>query len=611
MWLGPDVALFRDTCNVYLLRSGRDAILIDFGNGDVLDHLDDFGVDRVTDVLVTHHHRDQVQGLRRAVAAGIRIWVPPVERDLFDRVDEHWRARPLDLDYSMRQDRFSLLEPVPITGTVPEYRTARFGGIDVTTLPTPGHTTGSVTYLVDVGGRRLAFVGDLLYGAGKLWSLAATQWTYAGPVASSGIEGGVATALSCVQVMEQDPALLLPSHGDPVEDPQAACDLLRSRLRALLELHGGEPYDLDARLREPWQEISPHLLRSKTSVAISYALLSDSGAALLIDFGYDVSTWAPEGADRTTRRPLLSSIAALKRQYGVDRVEVVIPTHYHDDHVAGINLLREVEGTRLWSPANVTPILEDPTRYDLPCLWFDPIPVDRDLDFGRPVRWREYELEVFELPGHTLYASAIAFRVDGRTVVATGDQQSGDWRPGERPREMLNYQYRNRFRIDDYRRSAELYLRLRPDLLISGHWDPREVTPEYLAMLLERGTRLAELHRELLPLDEVDFGAEGFGARIEPYRCAVRPCEPFELTVQTRNPLPHTDVLRVSMIVPQGWTASPATRELTVPARTDTTVTFTVTAPEGAQVHRARLAVDLTVGESRFGQQAEALVTVA
>lgn len=29
----------RDTCNVYVLCSGREAVLVDFGSGDVLDHL--------------------------------------------------------------------------------------------------------------------------------------------------------------------------------------------------------------------------------------------------------------------------------------------------------------------------------------------------------------------------------------------------------------------------------------------------------------------------------------------------------------------------------------------------------------------------------------------
>ena len=53
--------LFHDTCNVYVLCTGREALLVDFGSGDVLDHLAEIGVEQVTDVLMTHHHRDQGQ----------------------------------------------------------------------------------------------------------------------------------------------------------------------------------------------------------------------------------------------------------------------------------------------------------------------------------------------------------------------------------------------------------------------------------------------------------------------------------------------------------------------------------------------------------------------
>src|SRR5919206_5181161 len=106
--IARDVCCVRDICNVYVLRAGAEAVLIDFGSGAVLDHLDDLGVERVTDVLLTHHHRDQLQGLARAADAGIRIWAPPVERELIDGVDRHWLARPIDDDYDLREDRFSL-----------------------------------------------------------------------------------------------------------------------------------------------------------------------------------------------------------------------------------------------------------------------------------------------------------------------------------------------------------------------------------------------------------------------------------------------------------------------------------------------------------------------
>ena len=66
MQVEPNVVRFADTVTVYVLRRDDEAILIDFGSGDVLDALDALGVTRVTDVLLTHFHRDVTQGLARA-----------------------------------------------------------------------------------------------------------------------------------------------------------------------------------------------------------------------------------------------------------------------------------------------------------------------------------------------------------------------------------------------------------------------------------------------------------------------------------------------------------------------------------------------------------------
>lgn len=594
--VAPGIARFRDTCNVYVLRSGREAVLVDFGAGDVLDHLGELGVDRVTDVLLTHHHRDQLQGLARAAAAGARIWAPPVERDLIASAGAHWQARQVVNDYDLRQDRFSILEQVPVAGTVAEYRTVRYGDHDVYTLPTPGHTIGSVTYLVEVDGRRLAFSGDLLYGDGRVWSLAATQWTY------GGVEGEAATVLSAGILGDREPEVLLPSHGEPIEEPAVAIARMRANLRELLDMRRAEPWDLERWQRQPWDPVTPHLLRNRTCLAHSYALLSETGAALLVDWGYDMHTGTTNASTRETRRPLLASIPALERDHGVERIEAVVPTHFHDDHVGGLNLLRDVEGTAVWAPENVAPILEQPERYDLPCLWFDPIPVDRVLPLGAPFRWHEYELTLHELPGHTLYAVAISFEVDGKLVVAGGDQYAEE---GDKP--VLNYFYRNRFRLDDYVASARLYRELRPDVVVSGHWSPLEVTDEYLDRIEADGARLAELHRELLPLEDVDFGAEGFGARIAPYRSTVRGGEELALEVEVRNPFGREEVARVRLVVPAGWDAPPE-QEVRLGAHATAAVRFAVR--PAAATRRARVAADLTVGGVPFGQQAEALVDV-
>lgn len=579
----PNVACIRDTCNVYVLRGGdaREAVLIDFGSGAVLDRLEELGIERVTDVLLTHHHRDQTQGLARARAHDARVWAPPYDAPLIVDVDIRWQSRPLDIDYDLSEDRFAPLESIAIDGTVPEYRTQRFGAFDITTVPTPGHTLGSVTYLVDIEGLTLAFVGDLLYGDGKVWSLAATQWSY------TGVEGQEATIVSLAELARRAPDVLLPSHGDPIHAVATAIGKLRTRIGELIRLRLVGEWGLEDRLESPFERLTPHLWRNRTTFANSYVLLSETGAALGIDFGYDMATW---------RRPLLWSLAGLE-------LEAVIVSHFHDDHVSGLNLLRSVEATQVWAPANVAPVLEEPHRYDLPCLWPEPIKVDRVLPLGEPLRWNEYVVTPHAFPGHTLYASALAFEVDGRRVLATGDQYGMD---GDRA--VLNYQYRNGFRRRDFTETLALVREFRPDLLLGGHWPPHEVTPEYVEQIERDAERLAALHDELLPAE--GFGEIGFGAGIEPYRAAVRAGDSLELQVTARNPFSHEASVDVSLVLPSGWSAERFSDSAQVEPQGDAVFRFVVE-PTSQPVRRARVAAEVVVDGVPFGQQAEALVDVA
>ena len=467
--LSPNLFLFRDTCHVYIIRSGDEAVFVDFGDGAALAELSTIGVQRVTDILITHHHRDQVQGLARMLASdlscmvGVRIWGPHAEQDLFHSVDLHWQARSLLTNYDVRQDRFSLLEITPLVGTLQDYRDYPFGGRTWTVLPTPGHTPGSLTLLVEIDGQRAAFTGDLIAGPGKVWSMAALQWSY------QLMDGAAASIPALVDLKQHGPDMLLPSHGEIMMDPPRAVDLLIKRLSALLAARH-ENQRLFDWLREPYEVITPHLLRNRTSVSNSYVLLSTSGKALLIDYGYDFRTSNATGPDRAWHRPWLYTLPALKRDFGVQKIEVAVTTHYHDDHVAGLNLLREVMGTQIWAAENFASILEHPQDNDLPCLWHESILVDRVMPLGEPLEWEEYSLTAYPLSGHTRYAAAIAFCVDGKQVLATGDQYKDKDGLG------WNYVYQNRFAFDDYIASAALYAWLAPDLILPGHWEPLWVT---------------------------------------------------------------------------------------------------------------------------------------
>lgn len=609
--LRPGLFRVADTCHVYVFRPGppgSDAVCVDFGSGAVLDHLPALGVGRITHVLMTHHHRDQAQGLPRAEAAGIEIWVPPVEQELFSEVDRFWAARRVRNDYVLLTDRFSLLEPVAVTGTVEEYRTTTYGGIEVTTWPTPGHTPGSVSYLVRHGGVTVACTGDLIHSPGKVWSLAATQWSY------TGNEGPQMTYVSAETLLHHAPgplALLLPSHGEPMPDAEAALSSLGDNLQAYLD--GRRPQgttNIRARLQDPFVRVTDHLLMNTSSESRSWVLLSETGEALLIDYGYDMTTWTQLGGPRHSQRPLLASLPALARHHGVTRVAAALATHYHDDHVAGMNLLRDVTGAQVWAPENVAPVMAQPMQYDLPCQWFEPIPVDRVLRFDEPVAWHEYTITTHPLPGHTLFAGAFEFEVDGVRVLATGDQQDGQGGLAPGARHLGNYQYRNRFAYADYRASAALYRRVAPGLFITGHWNPRAGGEAFLDAMTDLGDRIVDHHRLLLPLNELDLPADGVLARLVPYAREAHAGEHLTWRVEVRNPLQEEAAAELQLVVPTDWDAPEPVR-LVIPARADATAEVSVRVPSSAERRTPWVvALDVTIGALTLGQHAEAIVTV-
>ncbi|WP_218163142.1 MBL fold metallo-hydrolase [Paenibacillus sp. BC26] len=592
-----NIFCYKDTCNVYIIRNGDKATLIDFGSGDVLNHLKSIGVSVVTDVLMTHHHRDQGQGLSRAAQAGIRIWVPHTEQEMFQNVDERWQAREVYNNYNVRQDRFSLLESVPVWKTLTDYAVHVFNGIKLTVIPTPGHTLGAVSFLVHENDWHIAFTGDLIYAPGKVWSMSATQWTYHGD------EGVVAGYLSLLDLKDRAPDLLLPSHGSPMDSPESAIDQLLERFDRLLKFRKSNRDFLELR-EQPYEIITPHLLMNKTSVSNSFVLLSDSGKALLIDYGYDFRVGCcAAGYDRSARRPWLYNIEKLKKQFGVTRIDVVLPTHFHDDHVAGFNLLRDVEGTSVWAADNFADILEDPARYDLPCIWFDRIPVDRVVPLGKPFTWEEYEFTLYEQAGHALNAVAISFEADGKRVVAIGDQQanSGD---------IWNYIYKNRFRASDYTASGNLYLQLQPELIISGHWPPVWVEPSYLELLRDNGEVLEQLHNELLPVETIDLGADGSCARIYPYQQTVKAGEKIALEVEVVNPLAHMASVQLKLVFPSAWQMELHAADVELQPKETFKAMFTVNLSDVSRQYRARIGVDVTVDDVQLGQHAEALITI-
>jgi hypothetical protein len=194
------------------------------------------------------------------------------------------------------------------------------------------------------------------------------------------------------------------------------------------------------------------------------------------------------------------------------------------------------------------------------------------------------------------------------TVVFTGDQQEGlGGRDGRR--DIMNYQYRNLFRLGDYVKSAALYRRIAPGLMASGHWDPRWVDDQYLDYLAESGRFVDELHERLLPLDEFSIGLDGQTARLLPYRRRAVAGVSADYTVRVRNPLPERARARIRPVLPVGWRSSGQEFEIDLEPGEESSVQMTVTPASSGR--RQRIAIDVAIGDLMLGQHAEALLDVA
>ena len=92
-------------------------------------------------------------------------------------------------------------------------------------LETAGHTTGSISYLLEIEGKKLAFTGDLIHSGGKVITYYDLEYFYN----DNGENGIVRSFESFKKLLDNQPDMLLPSHGDQIEDPRSEIKSLVAR----------------------------------------------------------------------------------------------------------------------------------------------------------------------------------------------------------------------------------------------------------------------------------------------------------------------------------------------------------------------------------------------
>ena len=160
------------------------------------------------------------------------------------------------------------------------------------------------------------------------------------------------------------------------------------------------------------------------------------------------------------------SLDDLKAVAGLRAVDVVIPSHYHDDHLAGLPWLQQTQGTKAWIFENFAEIVSNPAGYNIPCLLPHPIRVDRALPDGGRVSWDRWTFDVFHMPGHTWWALGLFGEIDGTRVAFTGDNLlQGTVSPLRAAAPV----YRNKMLADSIAVGVRRLMEFEPELILTGH----------------------------------------------------------------------------------------------------------------------------------------------
>jgi len=595
----PGLSVLPYSVNTALVERNKKKLLIDSGD---LTRPPDGGV--ADWAMYTHHHRDQASGASHLVAAGTQILVPLKERPLFEDANAFWNDADniLDHRYNFRPHLFTLRESVPVTRAVQGGEAHKWEGLTFEVIDTPGHTDGSVTYLVNIDGKRVAFTGDLICGPGRIWEIYSLQkrfprmrgdyWGFGGAVSE--------VKASLDRVLDSKPDLLIPSHGVIIEDPVSAVAKLKENLDSAMDnfltlagwrtspYHVGEyPPDKRPRMFPPLTAVTyPKWVRDIAST--TKAIVADDRSVFLSDCGHPKA---------------IEELARLQAAGEIKSVDGLWITHYHDDHTEFVNAAKRQFGTKVYVQRELVDIIENPTAYQMPCLFPESIRVDHVMEHAETIHWKGFQLTAYHFPGQTLYHDGLLVTHGGLKIFFTGDSFT-NWG-------VDDYCSQNRCFLGPgvgYEKCIQILLDAQPDVLVAAHWGPEPVSTEYLRRTLALFKEREKLFGSLFPHDDVNFGTDPCWVRAYPYRQNVVPGAPVVIEARVMNHSPKPKRVSVELKLPAKWQPGKLGGTQRISARTEGRIRLEAVAPSAPERRRDVLGLAVTADGQPLGDFAEAIV---
>ncbi len=610
----PNLFVWTDTCNVYVLKEGDAALLIDPGDAAVLDHLAEIGVRRVEWVLFTHHHREQCQGFAKLQGWKPQIAGPDAERDLFEEPMKSRKIRPTLGDaYTVHGASYVRppIEPIRLNRTFKDgdlfiWKDRQFRCVD-----TRGNSPGGMSYLMKAGDRWAAFSGDVMLDGARMHTWFDAEWDY-------GFAKGLYELISSVSMLQSfRPTRLLPAHGEIITSPETQLPEYQHKLRKLAELYvrgyaintfGAADQDMvsiPTSIPHVWQ-ITKHLYKfKKRDFWPNFGILiADSGHALVFDCGLI-------GKDL-----LEQSLKSMQEQFGVSRIDAVLITHMHGDHFLDVPYLRGKWGTQVWTLKDVADKCEHPERYDYAAMipayqaGFDALRIDRTFERGEQFEWEGYRFTVDWMPGQTEFGCCIHGIIDGKRVAFTGDNLFGNPAdPAQNGHEAVVARNSAIFE-EGYIYGAEYLQKLRPDLVVAGHSYVMDRPGEMIDRFAAWASEIRDVYRGLSAETDYRYMFDPYWVRAEPYRLSLRAGQQAEATLHVRNFLPRPQSHRIQACAAQSIDVQPAVAEGSVEPQSTGNFQLRLRAAPDLKPGVYIVAFDVTLDSKRYGQRFDMILSV-
>lgn len=612
--LAPELFVWTDTCNVYVLRKNDTALLIDLGDGSILDHLSEIGVNRVEWVLLTHHHREQCQGASRLKGSLTKFAAPAAEQDFFQQ-PQQFRKMKASLSDPFTVHGASFLrppvEPVRLDRTFVKMDVFTWQGYEFLCLDTRGNSPGGMSYLLKGNGGWWSFSGDAMVEGAHMHTWFDTEWDY-------GFASGIYALCRSAALLESyDPAFLLPAHGPVIPKPKTQLHEFQEKLRHL-ERNLIRGYDVNTfagsdqdRVSVPtavphvWQ-VSPHIFKFKgPDYWPNFSLiLGREGHALVVDCGLIEPAF------------LNRALEGMQSRLGLKKIDAAIITHMHGDHFLEAPYLREKWGAQFWGLDRMAGPCEFPKQYDYAALIpaygkdFDRIRFDRLFKSGETLDWGGYHFTIDWMPGQTEYALCLNGVIDGRKVAFTGDNIFGN---PEDPRQTGHEAVvaRNSAILEDgYLYAADYLARLQPDLIVGGHSWVMDHPAPMLQRFKDWASEMRSTFQSLSTEPDYRYWFDPFWVQAKPYRVTLHRGQSSELQLQVKNFEESKQSCQLSFHLPAGLRIEPVQISCELGKKQQTSFRVQLKAAEGAPLGIHIVGIDVTRDDRRYGELFDWIVNI-